>query len=256
MSGILNVYPLCEFVEPRALAGGVAVVIDVLRASTTIVYALEAGAREVIPVVEIDEAWELSEQFPPGQVVLGGERGGLPIVGFDLGNSPGDYTAERVERKTVLFTTSNGTRAMNHARSAERMLVAAFVNAAAIVGELVDQERIHLICAGTAGRISHDDVLLAGMLVERIQQHGGLPYKQNAQAVAAQKMWLGAFALPQALGAEPLEPERLANELAQSLAGRKLMHLGLEADVLAAAQIDLFRGVPEFDPEKSRIRLV
>ncbi len=256
MPPTLNVYALPELAEPEELAGGIAVVIDVLRASTTIVYALEAGAREVIPVVKVDQAREIAEQFPPDEVVLGGERNGLRIEGFELGNSPTEYAASRVARRTVVFTTTNGTRAMHRARAAERILIGAFVNATAIVEELVDQEQIHLICSGTRGEAGQDDLLLAGMLVERIRQRGGLVYEQNARAISTRQTWLEAFALPQALGGEPLQPERLAEQLRKSIGGRNLARIGLEADILAAAGIDLFRGVPEFDPEKSRIRLV
>ena len=86
--------------------------IDVLRSTTTIVHALAAGAREVIPCAQVEEARQIARQFPADQVVLGGERGGLAVKGFDLGNSPEDYTADRVRGKTLVITTTNGTRAM------------------------------------------------------------------------------------------------------------------------------------------------
>lgn len=251
----LNVYALPKLVAPEDLAGGTVVVIDVLRASTTIAYALDAGAREVIPCLEIDEAQQIAEQFAADEVVLGGERDGLPIDGFNLGNSPEDYTPYRVGGRTVVFTTTNGTRAMDHAKAAERVLVGAFANASAIVRELVDQEQIHLLCAGTRGQMGQDDLLLAGMLVDRVQRQGGLVYEQNAQAITARETWLHSFALPRALGAEPLEPERLAKQLRRSLGGKSLVALGMEDDILSAAHIDRFDGVPELDPERRRIRL-
>jgi len=255
MTPSLNVYALPKLVEPEDLAGGTVVVIDVLRASTSIIYALEAGAAQVIPCREVDQARALAKKFPAGDVLLGGERGGLPINGFDLGNSPGEYSADRVAGKTIILTTTNGTRAIEHARRADRILIGAFVNASAIVGELVEQEHIRLLCAGTGGEISRDDVLLAGMLAERVQRLGGLVHEQNAQAITARETWLNAFALPKALGAEPLEPDRLAAELRNSRGGRNLSAIALQADILSAARIDLFTGVAEFDPENARIRL-
>ena len=90
------------------MLGGTAVVIDVLRSTTTIVHALAAGAREVIPC-RGEEARQIAGQLPSDQVVLGGERGGLAVQGFDLGNSPEDYTAERLRGKTLVITTTNGT---------------------------------------------------------------------------------------------------------------------------------------------------
>ena len=255
MPRVLNVYALPKLVEPEELAGGIVVVIDVLRASTSIVHAIEAGAREVIPCLEVDDARAVAEKVPRDEIILGGERKGLPIDGFDLGNSPEEYTPDRVEGKTVVFTTTNGTRAMHRARQADRVLIGAFVNAAAVVRELIPQSEIHLLCAGTDGEISRDDILLAGMLVERVQRLGGLEYRQNAQAVTARETWLASFALPQALGIEPLEPEQLAKELCNSHGGQNLLGIGLERDILAAARIDRFDVAPEMDTETMRIRI-
>ncbi len=198
MKPILNVYALPRYVEPVELAGGTVVVIDVLRASTTIIYALDAGAREVVPCLEIADAQKLADQLPTDEIVLGGEREGVLIDGFDLGNSPEDYTPDRVEGKTVIFTTTNGTRAMIHARMADEVLVGAFVNAGAIVDRLVDREKVSILCAGTDGRISEDDAMVAGLLVDRLQRRGGMVYQQNAQAITAREFWMNAFALPQA----------------------------------------------------------
>src|SRR5438067_13583166 len=102
-AGQLDVYLLPDLVESAALAGEMVVVIDVLRATTTIIHALAAGAREVVPCLEIDEARGVAGRLGKA-AVLGGERGGVAIAGFDLGNSPAEYTRERVGGKTVVFT--------------------------------------------------------------------------------------------------------------------------------------------------------
>ncbi len=251
----LFLHALPSLVEPAELAGAAVVVIDVLRASTTIVHALEAGAKEVIACLEVDEARSVAQGLSDGEAVLGGERDGLPIDGFQLSNSPGQYTSERVGGKVVVLTTTNGTRAILHARQADRVLIGGFVNATAVYGQLVQHEQIHLLCAGANGQMAHDDILLAGMLVERLQRQGGLLYEQNAQAATARETWLYSFALPMALGAEPLEPERLAQQLRKSTGGKRLVAIGMESDILTAAQIDRFDGVPELDPQKARIRL-
>src|SRR5262245_9024917 len=101
-----------ELFQSGDLHDGVAVVIDVLRASTTIVQALAAGALAVIPCSEVDEAERLAARFRPGTALLGGERKGVRIAGFDLGNSPGEYTPAVLRGKTLIFTTTNGTRAL------------------------------------------------------------------------------------------------------------------------------------------------
>jgi 2-phosphosulfolactate phosphatase len=254
MKPTLNVYALPKLVAVEELAGGSAVVIDVLRATTSIVYALDAGAKAVFPCLAISDALALAKQLPPGEVVLAGEREGAAIEGFDLGNSPDEFTPDRVGGKMVVFTTSNGTHAISHARAADEVLLAAFVNADAVVRHLVDCHHIHILCAGTDGKISNEDVLLAGMLVERLEREGGIVYRQNGQAITAREMWLHAFALPQALGAELLDPDRVAGELRKGLGAKNLLALGLDADILAASWISRFDLVPLLDGKTMRIR--
>jgi 2-phosphosulfolactate phosphatase len=251
----LNVYCLPTLVAPEQLAGGTVVVIDVLRASTTIIYALEAGAVEVIPCLEVEEALKISAGLPRSQVVLGGERGGLRIEGFDLGNSPLEFDPASVGGKTLVFTTTNGTRAMNQCRLAERVLIGAFVNAAAVVEQLAESPPIHLVCAGSGGDITRDDVLFAGLLVDRLQRRSATPWQLNAQAITARENWLASFAVPMAIGAERLPPPLLADQLRKSLAGQRLVSIGLEDDLYAAAQLDRFAVVPVLDTKSFRIRL-
>jgi 2-phosphosulfolactate phosphatase len=251
----LHVYTLPEQVTLEGLAGGTVVVIDVLRASTTIVHALEAGAAEVIPCLEVEEAVARAAEFPEGRAILGGEREGLPIDGFALGNSPDEYTADRVEGRVVVFTTTNGTRAMSRCRLADRVLIGAFVNASAVYQRLLPAEKVHLLCAGSRGECSSDDALLAGLLVDRLLRKGGRACRLNRQAQVVREQWGAAFAVPFVVGAEPLEPDRLARALDQSVAGRRLRAIGRGDDVRTAAQVDRFAGVPELDPETFRIRL-
>lgn len=255
MAPLLQVYALPTMVAPDELAGGTAVVIDVLRATTTIVHALAAGAREVIPCREVDEARRVASQFGPGEAVLGGERGGLPIPGFDLGNSPSEYTRQAVGGRTLVFTTTNGTQAMGVVAKARRACLAAFVNAQAVCDALVGEEQVHLVCAGTRGEIGRDDVLLAGLLVERLQRTSGDVYQLNAQAITARENWRSSFALPIAVDAEPMDPELLGRELRKSPGGRNLVALGVEDDIACAAHLDRFGCVPQLDPATMRITL-
>jgi 2-phosphosulfolactate phosphatase len=253
MDPFLHVYSLPSAVSPEELAGGSVVVIDVLRASTTILYALAAGALEVIPCLEVDDALSVASKSRSAYI-LGGERGGLPIDGFDLGNSPTDYTPDRVRGKALVFTTTNGTRAMMRCRQAGRVAIGAFVNAAAVVEWLRGQEQVHLICAGSTGRVSRDDILFAGMLVERLQRQG-LVYSLNAQAITARENWIASFAIPYTTGAEPLPRDLLSQELRTTIAGQKLVSVGLANDILTAAEIDTFQSVPELDVVTFRIRV-
>ena len=134
----IRVHLLPGLFEPRELRGGVAVVIDVLRATSTIVHALAAGAQAIVPCCEVEEARRIAATFPPGKALLGGERRGVMIPGFDLGNSPGDYTAEVVGGRKVVFTTTNGTGALLCAREARRVLTGALSNLGAVVELLAE----------------------------------------------------------------------------------------------------------------------
>jgi 2-phosphosulfolactate phosphatase len=253
MSLSVNAYSLPGPVDPEELAGGTVVVIDVLRASTTIVHALSAGASEVIPCLEIEDARATAGQFPPGQAILGGERQGLPIEGFDLSNRPTEYTPERVRGRTVVFTTTNGTRAMEKCRLAERVLIGAFVNAKATVQQLLGCREIHLLCAGTRGKFGPDDFLLAGLLVDRLLRWSGLRYRLNSQAETARRDWVNAFParVTQDGGLDPLH---LAELLRESPGGQNLIAIGLDNDILTAATIDAFDIVPELDVDSFRIQ--
>jgi 2-phosphosulfolactate phosphatase len=163
----LDVFLLPDLAAPDELAGRTVVVVDVLRATTTIIHALAAGATEVVPCLEVDEAQRIAAQHP-GAAVLGGERGGSKIPGFDLGNSPTEYTPAAVADKAVIFTTTNGTRAMDRCRRARRVLLGAFVNLSAICRELTAGRQIAIVCAGTDGRVTREDTLFAGAVVHEL----------------------------------------------------------------------------------------
>src|SRR5271165_3967965 len=165
------VHLLPQLAPAGALAGGLAVVIDVLRATTTIVHALAAGCADVRPCAEVDEARQLADGMRAGRVLLGGERGGEPLPGFDLGNSPGAYTAQRCKGCTIVLTTTNGTRALHRAAEASRVLIAGFVNYSAVCEQLrLDARPVHIICSGTEGEVSLEDTILAGALVDFLSE--------------------------------------------------------------------------------------
>ena len=130
------VHLLPKLIPPGSLRGGVAVVVDVLRATTVMVQALASGCEAVIPCGKIDEAKALAAGLPSGTALLAGERRGLPIPGFDLGNSPADFTPDICREKTVVMTTTNGTRAILASIEAERVYIASFTNLRATSDEI------------------------------------------------------------------------------------------------------------------------
>src|SRR5215467_7904496 len=147
------------------LAGRVALVVDVFRATTMVVAAFGAGCARVIPVASEAAARSRAAALGPEPVLLAGERGGDPIDGFDLGNSPLDCTPERVGGRTLVLTTTNGTRAMLKAGEAAAAL-AALTNVAAAAQWAANHRRdVIVLCAGEQGRFSLEDTVCAGLLV-------------------------------------------------------------------------------------------
>jgi 2-phosphosulfolactate phosphatase len=241
----VSVHLLPDLVEPQQLAGKTAVVIDVLRATTTVVTALANGALEVLPFLNVDDARERARQLGTA-VLLGGERGGLRIEGFQLGNSPAEYSMAMVGGKSVLFTTTNGTRAMQRCKLARRVLVAGFVNLSAVCRELSDEAEIEIVCAGTDGHVTREDTLLAGAIVDDLARSTNVPLVTNDQADIAADAWRAAVG--DLTGSSPL-----SQALRASRGGRNLIEIGHENDIDLAAQIDRFDLNAELDLATWRI---
>jgi phosphosulfolactate phosphohydrolase-like enzyme len=154
------------------LRGIAVVVIDVLRATTTVVRALENGASAIIPCLEPDDAIAVRARIGRDRVLLGGERGNTRISGFDLDNSPASYGPDVVDGKTIAFTTTNGTRALQrvgHA-GATAVFCGALTNRGAVVAALLasDAREALLVCAGHEGEFSLEDYICAGAIVNGV----------------------------------------------------------------------------------------
>lgn len=209
---------------PAEVIGRTAVVIDVLRATTTISTALAAGCVRVLPTRSPDEARAKRAELPPGSVVLGGERGGVRIDGFDLDNSPLSYTPATVGGKTLIITTTNGTEAMGRAAGAAELIAASFLNVGAVERWLnANADGIVLCCAGEQGTPSEEDELCAGLLIDRLRA-AGADLELNPAAAAAVQSWRAVTDLRTALR--------------QAEHGQVLAGLGFAADVDFAARLD------------------
>lgn len=225
------------------------VVIDVLRATSTLVEALANGARAVFPVATADDAARIAQNVGRDTVVLCGERKGLPIEGFDLGNSPLEFSAERVADLSLVMTTTNGTRAflaVAERRSAKadpegtQILAGSFLNLGAIVERLRGGTgTMALVCAGREGRFALEDAVCAGAIVRRLEEGlaDGNALELNDGAAAA-----GALADRHVDGLEAL--------LAATAAGNRLRAIGLEEDLGFCATIDRTDVVPRFRDRK------
>jgi 2-phosphosulfolactate phosphatase len=248
------VHLLPSLIPPGALKGRIAVVVDVLRATTAMVHALASGCEAVIPCGEIDEARRAAAGLPPGTAILGGERGGLPIEGFDVGNSPSSFTPELCRRKTLVMTTTNGTRAILASLEAERVLIAAFVNLKATLGDLTvnrqtkDTRAVHVVCAGTEGFISAEDSLLAGALVGRLHEGEDVQFANDEAQIAA-SFWR-ASVTERDSHSTSLGIRRV---LMRGRGGHNVTRIGLQADISDAAKVDQFDLVAELHRDPLRI---
>lgn len=168
----IEILPTAQAARNYDFQGKTAVVIDVFRATSVITTALNAGASAVIPVATVDEAFSRADSLGRSEVLLCGERNADPIPGFDMGNSPQLYVPERVARKTIILTTTNGTLAIDAARSADKVLVASMLNyrhvAALLVTDAVAD--VVIVCSGTDGVPALEDSLCAAMLCATLQR--------------------------------------------------------------------------------------
>ena len=209
------------------------VVFDVLRATSTFVTALHHGAKGVIPVSEISEALAWRAKDPA--VLLGGERDGVKIgaaqtggASFDLGNSPREMTAAIVRGKTIVATTTNGTRALNACAGARTVLAGSFLNLAATARFIAQTpaSRLVLVCAGTGHHAALEDALGAGALCERLLASGET-FTLTDSAAIAWRTYQSAAAT-------------LAEVMSTTDNGRRLMAIPeLRADVAYCAQVDV-----------------
>lgn len=155
--------------EELYFTGRTAVVIDVLRATTTIIAALESGAKEIVPVNAIEFAMKATSGSFGGKTLLGGERNAKKIEGFNLGNSPLEYTPDVVAGKSIILFTTNGTKAIVKAKFADNLFIGSFNNIAAMAEKLLKLNMdFDIVCAGKNGGFSLEDAVCAGKLISEI----------------------------------------------------------------------------------------
>jgi 2-phosphosulfolactate phosphatase len=232
----LDVFPAGPHPVPTEVAGRVVVVIDVLRASTTIAVALANGARNIIPFDSTEEVIDRSKSYERGEVRLAGERRMRAVPGFDFGNSPLEFTREAVEGKTVLFSTTNGTGALVGVQSARDVVVGGYVNFSAVCALLRFAARtatdIAILCAGRDREFSLEDAACAGRFVREVRARYP-DVELNDGAVAA-------LHIEQAYGDDV---ERLFLDAAH---GRALRDAGFADDLRLCATLDAYPVIPVY----------
>jgi len=225
-----------SMVSPATVTGRVVAVIDVLRASTTITTALANGARKVVPLESADAVITRAKQFERADVRTAGEQKMQPIPGFDLGNSPREMTREAVDGKTVLFTTTNGTATLLAVQGARDVVIASYVNVAAVTSLLRTAARggtdIGIVCAGRDRQMSLEDAACAG-------RYARLVSKQMDGA----ELGDGAFAC---MVLDRRYGDRLDRLFADSEHGRALVAAGFAEDLAACGAVNAHPVIPVY----------
>ncbi len=235
-----NVYLIPDLIPSEAsIQDSCCVVIDVLRATTTMITALGNGAQSITPVLTVEVAREVARNT---NGLLGGERDCVKLPGFDFGNSPAEYTAERVGGQNIIMTTTNGTRAIMACLKSNKTLIAAFANLSAVIRHIADEPKLNIICAGTNGEITLEDTLLAGAIVSSRDAS-----EFNDQALLARQLW------------EPCVPASgqayVFDTLLQSRGGKNLQQAGMVSDIELCATLDTHTILPILSPKTKTLQL-
>jgi 2-phosphosulfolactate phosphatase len=216
--------------DPASVAGATAVVVDVVRATTSIVEALANGAVGVFPTTSTEDAVRLASSLGREDALLCGERRGEKVEGFDLGNSPAEFAPDVVGEKKLVMSTTNGTRAFGAVTEAERVIACAFTNLGAVARAVAGDDRLVVLCAGREGRFSFDDALCAGHLIRRVLD--GVKGEVELDDAARASCTL----------ADGIEPDR--DFLDGTAAGRSLAEIGLADDLDICVDVDRHDIVP------------
>ena len=211
--------------------GDVIIIIDVLRCTSSMINALTNGAERIIPIRTLREAYDLKSKYPG--YLLAGERGGRKPKGFDFGNSPLEFTRDKVQDKTLIFTTTSGTAALSRRINAERTLIASFLNVSSVASEalriaLKEKRGISIIPSGRKGKFSLEDFLCGGAIAERlIRRDAALSDSALASLLSFQKA-----------------KDSLLDCIMRGEHAQNLVKMGFEEDVRFCCQVDIYDVAP------------
>lgn len=216
----------------------IAIVIDVLRASTTICVALSSGATAILPATSVDEASATYLRLRPAVRFLGGERKGVKQLGFDAGNSPLEYMPEQVSGKTISFTTSNGTAALKLAAKANKIYIGSFVNLRALTEYIASKHNssnvdFTMVCAGNNRQFSYEDTVCAGGFVQSLSKK--FPMATLSDTAIAAEILFAKY------------KSNLTGFLQNTEHGKLLIKLGFSDDIECAADLNSLTTVPYID---------
>jgi 2-phosphosulfolactate phosphatase len=211
----------------------IAVIIDIFRATSAICYGIDNGAEAIIPVSKVEECAAYREKGL--DYLLAAERGGKVVDGFDFGNSPFSYIKEKVEGKTVVLTTTNGTHALHLSRGAKKIVIGSFLNLTALCNWLkIQDENILLVCAGWENNFNLEDTLFAGAVIEQLK---GSDFKLDDAAIAANDLY-------------QIGKHDINEYLKKTSHSERLKKLGIEKDIEFCLQVDLTTAIPVLEGDR------
>ncbi|MBM4167581.1 MAG: 2-phosphosulfolactate phosphatase [Ignavibacteria bacterium] len=221
------------------------VMVDVLRSSSSIVHALHNGAREIIPVATIENAAKVSGTLFGDVTLRGGERNGRMIQGFNLGNSPSEYSEANVKGKSIIFCSTNGSVALVKGRHARKMVVGGFNNVSKVVEFLQElNEDFLILCAGRSpvvGGFSLEDTVCAGMIIDRLLESKNPSVETTDAALAARKLF-------RSLG------RSIPRMLKNSEHGKYLIEIGFKEDLKTCGAVDSVPVLPIWTGNNVRLK--
>ena len=233
MNKVLDVFTSGSSIGDEDIRGKTIVVIDVLRATSTILTALNNGARSVIPVENMGTAGKIATNLDATSYLLCGEKDGNKIDGYDLGNSPFEYDETTVSGKSLILNTTNGTKTLVRCIHGSKVYIAGFLNIKAICDQLKnDSNEISIVCSGWKGRLSLEDVLCAGYIVNEFY-NGKIPVDAKDGAKVAMGLY-GQFG------------KDIFNTVYATNNAKRLIGLGFEEDIAYCCEINKFDFAPEF----------
>lgn len=214
-----------------------AVVIDTLRFTSTAVVALHAGAESISVAGEVDEAIRLGAQLGRNSLLCG-ERHCHRIENFHLGNSPLEYVSEVVGSRPLVFSTTNGTRAVEAVKAAPCILLGSLLNRTAVAQQLLQHSSgtVWIVCAGTDGEIALEDVLAAGAILSGLQSRSAIQLGNDSA-------WL-ALKTFESIARDDIE-ENLRASMTFAAGGKNLVRAGYDRDIAEVARLDSFFIVPQ-----------
>ena len=221
---------------PDAAMPNCAIAIDVLRATSTMAAAFEAGAEAIQVFSDISELIEKSESWPTERRLRAGERGGARVEGCDLGNSPLDHTPTRSKGKRLFMSTTNGTRCLQRIQDAPMVITAALTTRRAVVEFLLDRQppTVWLVGSGWEGSYSLEDTVCAGAIIHGVIARANVSFKDlagNDAAIAAVSLYLQW-------------QDQLLDLMHYATHGQRLLALNNDADLKYCAQLDILNIVP------------